>query len=135
MMMSFLTLSLTSLFFSHCCIGYRCLTGLFSAFKVSLPCQHHIFQGRQKPMGNNAPFTQEFTQHSPPTLSPLAVSAVISMPHFSLATSDSLSLGSHSHFCRMNVAEPLPAGLTPTLPFIPHFRVENPLHFKHYTYP
>lgn len=57
------------------------------------------------------------------------------MPHFSLASSDSLSLGSHSHFWRMVVAELLPAGLSPSLPFVPHLREENSLYFDNYTCP
>lgn len=54
------------------------------------------------------------------------------MPHFSLATSDSLGLGSHSHFCRMVVAELLPAGLSPSLLFVPYLR-EKRIHY--YTRP
>ena len=47
----------------------------------------------------------------------------------------SLSLGSLSHFCRMVVAELLPAGLSPSLPFVPHLREENSLYFDNYTCP
>lgn len=101
-------------------------------FKVGLALPTRHFPRAVKTNGEPC---QKFPQHSPPTSSPIAVSAVISTPHFSLATSDSLSLGSLSHFCRMVVAELLPAGLSPSLPFVPHFREENSLYFDNYTCP
>lgn len=79
MTVSFLTLFLTSLFFSHCCIGCRYLTRLVSAFQVQpvLPTSH--FLEEVKTYWEQC---QEFTQHGPPASSPIAISAVISMPHF-----------------------------------------------------
>lgn len=56
-------------------------------FKLRLPSQHHTFQETEKLSGNNA---RNSSSTSPPTYSCIAVSAVIFMPQFSLATPNSL---------------------------------------------
>lgn len=65
--------------------------------------------------------------------------AVMAMPWFSLAASDSLSSGSHSYFfgglVRGATVLSSLARLTPAVPFVLHSGVENSPHFEGYTHP